>query len=45
MKPRFSIVLSLNAEDKERLEKLKEKGHKIIDVFREGLKSLLKLDK
>ena len=39
MKPRFQIVISLSEQDVKKLEELKAKGIKIIEIFRKGLKS------
>ncbi len=37
MKPKYPITLALSEEEKEAVEKLKEKGVKLIDIFRKGL--------
>lgn len=39
-KPKHGISLSITVEDYERVAKLKEKGFKIITIFREGLMKL-----
>ena len=39
-KERYQIALALTREEADRLEKLKKKGIKVIEVFRAGLKLL-----
>ncbi|PIU19792.1 MAG: hypothetical protein COT18_05590 [Elusimicrobia bacterium CG08_land_8_20_14_0_20_59_10] len=37
MKPRYQIVISLSEEDNAQLQKLRDDGYQIVDIFRLGL--------
>ena len=37
MKPRYQIVISLSADDNVQLQKLRDEGYQIVDIFRLGL--------
>ena len=41
MKPTYTIAIRLNQEDAAKLEKLKNKGHKTVEILRAGIKALL----
>jgi hypothetical protein len=45
MSPRYQHVISLSQEDEEELNRIKEKGIKLVEIFRRGMKEVEKEDR